>query len=196
MFSFELADAFKERFDTEVVHYFPPFPRDMGQRYFDAGLRYFTTFDGFGSQYEVIAVEQRFELNIGGHRFIGVMDLVLREKTTGEMVVIDHKSKSAKVMRQHMNVYRKQLYLYAAAVEQIYGEAPSRICFNLFREQEMVTEVYDAGIMRDVLAWTKHTIEAIMADTAWEAKPSKYFCDHICASADHCPLRQEVESCM
>ena len=194
--AFELADAYAERFDTEVVHYFPPFPRDMGQRYYDAGHQYFLGFDGFGSQYEVVAAEQRFTLQIAGWPFVGVMDLVLRDKTTGKLIVIDHKSKSAKTMKQHMSVYRKQLYLYAAAVEQAYGEPPSHISFNLFRENEMVTEAYDPAVMAEVLQWVEDMIATILSDDTWEARPSRYFCDHICASADFCPKQQGESACM
>jgi len=195
-FSFELADAFAERFDTEVTHYFPPFPRDMGQRYYDAGLAYFHSFDGFGSQYEVVAVEERFELSIDGWPIVGVMDLVLKDKTTGRLVVIDHKSKSQKTMKQHMSIYRKQLYLYAAAVEQTYGVPPAQICFNLFRDNAMVIEEYDPAVMQSVKEWVLKIIRSIQADTKWEAKPSSYFCNYICSSAAHCPVQQGESPCM
>lgn len=178
-----------------MQHYFPPFPRGMGQRYYDAGYQYFQSFDGFGSQYEVVGVEQRFELTIGGWPFVGVMDLVLRDKSTGRLVVIDHKSKSATTMKKDMATYRKQLYLYAAAVEQAYGEPPSHISFNLFRENETVTEAYNPDTMLEVLAWAEETIGRILADTRWEARPSKYFCDYICSSAAHCPAYQGDSPC-
>lgn len=191
-----MADAFAQQFDSEVTHYFPPFPADMGQRYYDAGHAYFSAFDGFGKQYDVVSAEQRFELQIAGSPFVGVMDLVLRDKDTDKLIVIDHKSKSAKTMKQHMKVYRKQLYLYAAAVKQIYGEYPSRLCFNLFRDNKMVVEEFEMVTLMDVLIWFTQTIQKILSETLWEARPSSYFCDHICSSAEYCPARQGELTCM
>lgn len=168
----------------------------MGQRYYDAGYQYFLSFDGFGSQYKVVAAEERFELQIAGWPFVGVMDLVLRDKETGRLTVIDHKSKSAKIMKQHMDIYRKQLYLYAAAVKQAYGEYPSHVGFNLFRDNEMVMEEFDPAVLEDVLDWAAKTIRGILADTTWEAMQSRYFCDHICSSSDYCQMQQGETVCM
>lgn len=168
----------------------------MGKRYFDAGLAYFSAFDGFGAQYEVVSAEQRFQLDIAGWPFVGVMDLVLRDRDTGGLTVIDHKSKSAKTMKQPMKVYRKQLYLYAAAVKQAYGLFPSRLCFNLFRDQSMVTEAFTPDALADVLSWATQTIRDLLADIRWEARPSRYFCDYICSSAGHCPAHQGETTCM
>ena len=79
---FAMAEEYKRRFDNEVLSPFPPFPRGMAQKYYEAGLTYFENFAGFGN-YEIISAEERFELDIGGHLFVGVADLVLRNKDTG-----------------------------------------------------------------------------------------------------------------
>ena len=92
--SFELAEVYTAEYDEAVKEYFPPFPRGLAGRYYDEGLQYFKSFDGFGDNYDVLSVEDRFELDIRGNRFVGIADLILRDRNIGLITVIDHKSKS------------------------------------------------------------------------------------------------------
>ena len=98
----------------------------MAQKYFDAGLDYFDHFDGFGDNIEILTVEERFEIKIGEYIFVGVADLVVRDRNTGEITVIDHKTKSNSQMKKDIQTYRKQLYTYAAFVKQKFGVYPSK----------------------------------------------------------------------
>lgn len=194
LLSFELADAFAAGYDAAVQHYFPPFPRDMGQRYYDAGLRFFTGFDGFGNQ-EILAVEDRFQIELTGSSLVGVVDLVLRDRESGSLTVIDHKSKSMSTMRKDLTIYRKQLYLYAAAVMQRFGQAPSLLQFNLFRERTTVDESFDMLAYQETMAWVDQTIDTISKDHTW-AHPDKpdYFCKYICSVRQHCPMMLDSNS--
>lgn len=188
LMSFELADAYQSQYDNAVQHYFPSFPSGMGQRYFDAGLHYFSHFDGFGDHYSILAVEDKFLLDIEGFPFTGVIDLVLEDKRDGTLVVIDHKSKSAKVMRKQLETYTRQLYLYAAAVNERFGRYPARLAFNLFRETDWVEEAFGLHKLYSTFDWVRDTIHAILADGQWEARPSDYFCRFICSCGSHCPM--------
>lgn len=97
---FALAEEYQERYDDEVVNAFPPFPRGMPQKYYDQGLQYFENFDFFGDDYEILTVEEKFEIEIDGYILVGIADLTLRNKKTGGIVVIDHKSKSKNSMKK------------------------------------------------------------------------------------------------
>lgn len=185
--TFELAGAYEERYDTAVQHSFPSYPRGLDQRYFASGQQYFAAFDGFGSNYDIVAVEERFRIEGMGFPFTGIIDLVLRDRQTGELVVIDHKAKSAQTLRKQMTTYRRQLYLYASAVQQIFGQLPARLQFNLFRENVIVDEPYDPAAHREALCWVRDTIAQIQQEMKWSAHPSAYFCRHVCSCALHCP---------
>ena len=100
LMSFELADTYEAEYDEAVKHYFPPFPKGMAGQYYDEGLKYFQSFDGFGDDMEILSVEDKFELDIRGNRFVGIADLVLRDKNMGGITVIDHKSKSMNSMKK------------------------------------------------------------------------------------------------
>ena len=69
--SFELSDAYEAEYDEAVKHYFPPFPKGMAGQYYDEGLQYFRSFDGFGGD----------SIGLGGHLDDGedVVDALFRE---------------------------------------------------------------------------------------------------------------------
>lgn len=190
--SFALAEEYEKHYDESVTASWPPFPKGMPQKYYEQGLQYFEGFEGFGDRYEVISVEERFELDIGGYPFVGLADLVLRDKDTGEITVIDHKSKSSSVMKKDLPTYRKQLYIYAAYVKEKFGVFPKYLKFNLFRENEWVTEEFDEAVYHEVMQWVVDTIDAILLETDWKVCSSSYFCRFVCGVFNDCPAREAV----
>lgn len=187
-----LADVYEAGYDQAVTRSFPPFPKGMGEKYFDQGLQYFAAFDGFGDQYEVLSAEEKFELDIGGYRFVGIADLVLRDRESGDITVIDHKSKSSATMKKELATFRRQLYVYAAFVKQKFGVYPKYLKFNLFRENQWVTEAFDPAAFEETMAWVTRTIESILFETEWKVSPSSYFCRFVCGCLDACPAKDAI----
>lgn len=192
LLSFELADAYAEGYDANVKEYFPPFPRGLAGKYYDEGLSYFNRFDGFGSGYETLAVEDRFETDIRGNAFVGVADLVLREISTGEIIVIDHKSKSIQSMKKELSEYKRQLYIYAAYVRERFGVFPKLLRFNMFRYDAFIDEPFDGRRYEETLNWVAETIERIKREKDWQVSSSGYFCKYICSVRAHCPIGEEI----
>lgn len=190
--SFELADAYTAGYDAAVSHYFPPFPRGLAGKYYEEGLRYFTGFDGFGSEYEILAVEERFEIRLRGNLFVGIADLILRKRETGEIIVIDHKSKSLNSLNKDLKGCKRQLYLYAAYVKEKYGVYPSLLRFNMFRYNDWVDEPFDPAAYEEMLDWTEQTINQICTDQEWQVSSSGYFCRWICSTRSHCPVGEAI----
>lgn len=190
--SFELADAYCAEYDAAVPHFFPPFPKGLAGRYYDEGLSYFSAFDGFGENYEILSVEDRFEMNLRGNRFVGIADLILRDRNTGEIAVIDHKSKSLKSLAKDLHANKRQLYLYAAYVKEKYGEFPSLLRFNMLRYGENVDEAFDAAAYAEMLDWTEQTIEIIRGTQDWRVNESGYFCRWICSVRGFCPVGETI----
>lgn len=191
-----LAAEYEDGYDDAVIHPFPPFPRGMGAKYYDAGLSYFENFDGFGDV-EILDVEQRFEFRVDGGRqpytFVGVVDLVVRDKETGAIDIIDHKSKSAAQMKKDFSMYRRQLYTYARFVHDKYGVWPRRIGFNLFKEGgQMVWEEFSEEGYKDTMKWIVDSIEAILDEKEWKVSVSSFFCRFLCGSLDECPAKDAV----
>ena len=164
----------------------------MGEKYYQQGLEYFESFEGFGDQYEILSVEEKFELDIEGYCFVGIADLVIKDKATGDITVIDHKSKSASTMKKDLPTFRKQLYVYAAYVKERFGVYPKYLKFNLFRENDWVTEEFDPDMFRETMRWVVDTIEEILFETEWKVSTSPYFCRFVCGAFNDCPARDAV----
>lgn len=192
LMSFELADAYSSEYDAAVLHDFPPFPKGLAGKYYDEGLQYFSTFDGFGEEWEVLSVEDKFETDLRGNRFVGVADLILRNKNTGKMAVIDHKSKSMKSLAKSLHANKRQLYLYATHVKEKYGEFPSLLRFNMFRYGENVDEPFNAAAYEEMLNWTEQTIKSVHQTEDWRVNESGYFCRWICSVRNFCPIGETI----
>lgn len=190
--SFELADAYEAEYDEAVKHYFPPFPKGMAGQYYDEGLQYFQSFDGFGDDKEILSVEDKFELDIRGNRFVGIADLVLRDRNTGDIIVIDHKSKSMNSMKKAQYENTRQLYTYAAYVKERFGEFPTLLQFNMFRYGVNINEPFAMERYEETMDWIERTIAEIKAEKEWKVSSSGYFCRFICSTRLHCPVGEEI----
>ena len=190
--SFELADAYEAEYDEAVKHYFPPFPKGMAGQYYDEGRQYFQSFDGFGDDKEILSVEDKFELDIRGNRFVGIADLVLRDRNTGGIIVIDHKSKSMNSMKKSQYENTRQLYTYAAYVKERFGEFPTLLRFNMLRYGENIDEPFAMERYEETMAWIERTIAQIKAEKEWKVSSSGYFCRFICSTRLHCPVGEEI----
>ena len=190
--SFELADAYEAEYDEAVKHYFPPFPKGLAGRYYDEGLQYFRSFDGFGDDMEILSVEDKFELDIRGNRFVGIADLVLRDRNTGGITVIDHKSKSMNSMQKAQYENTRQLYTYAAYVKERFGEYPILLRFNMFRYGVNIDEPFSMERYIETMDWIERTIAEIKAEKEWKVSSSGYFCRFICSTRLHCPVAEEI----
>lgn len=188
---FALSSEYEDGYDNAVTQSFPPFPKGMPLKYYEAGKAYFDSFSGFGD-YEILTVEEKFELDIEGYRFVGIADLVLRDPKDGGIVVIDHKSKSMSAMKKELNVYRRQLYTYAAFVYQKFGVYPKKIMFNMFREGTFIEEDFSMDAFNETMTWIVDTIDAIILESEWKVCPSSFFCRFVCSVFDHCPARDAI----
>ncbi|MBR2798357.1 MAG: PD-(D/E)XK nuclease family protein [Clostridia bacterium] len=192
LMSFELADAYEAEYDEAVKHYFPPFPKGLAGRYYDEGLQYFRSFDGFGDDMEILSVEDKFELDIRDNRFVGIADLVLRDRNSGGITVIDHKSKSMNSMKKAQYENTRQLYTYAAYVKERFGAFPTLLRFNMFRYGVNIDEPFSRDRYAETMDWIERTIAEIKAEKEWKVSSSGYFCRFICSTRLYCPIAGEI----
>ena len=187
----QLSGEFKRRYPEEVIHSFPPWPKGYAEKAFQQGVDYFDQFTGFGEQYEVVSSEEFFSIHIGKYPFVGILDLVLKDKDTESLIVIDHKTKSESSMMKEIETYRKQLYIYAAHVKNRYGCFPESIQFNMIKSIEPIIEVFNAEKYNETLLWAEDTIDIIMMEEEWKANPNAYYCRYICPVFQHCDIGME-----
>ena len=84
---FDLADYFVDHFDEEIKSNV-----SNPEKYIELGKSYFENIDLDLGNYEVLGIEKKCDFELEGRKFTGFIDLLLKDKETGEIVLIDHKS--------------------------------------------------------------------------------------------------------
>lgn len=202
----ELAEVYKQRYPNEVVTSFPRIlaKNNYAEKTYQQGLEYFETFQGF-PEYDIVSAEEEYKEDITltdgtKRKFIAYVDLVLRDKRTGGLVVCDHKSKSLSTFKREAKKMYKQQYLYSYFVHEKYGEWPQALMFNLFKELGYIDEkIFSMEEYEETMKWATDAILKI-EDTAlldWleckklpkSGKP-ELFCTAICSWRNICPQAQ------
>ena len=184
----ELGDEYDKRYLDYVRSKFPPFPKGYAEKAYSSGLEYFKNFTGYGEQYEIVSSEQKFTTEIAGHKFTGIVDLILKDKATGGFIVVDHKSKSLSRMKADKKKYMRQLYLYCTYIQEKYGVFPTELRFNLFKEGgAIVSEPFDETTYHATVQWMVDLIQEIEGTTEYPEKDKNdMFCQYICGARRAC----------
>ena len=110
---FSLEDYYHEHYDEFVTCEFPYNKySDLASSYYEAGEEYLGNFPGLDTErYEVLGVEQEFKMPICGVMVRGFIDLILRDRNDGSIILVDHKSASS-LTGKKLEQYLLQLYIY------------------------------------------------------------------------------------
>ena len=119
-------------------------------------------------------------------------DLVLRDRHTGDITVIDHKSKSMNSMKKAQYENTRQLYTYAAYVKERFGAFPTLLRFNMFRYGVNIDEPFSMKRYEETMDWIERTIAEIRAEREWKVSSSSYFCRFISSTRLYCPIAGEI----
>lgn len=163
---------------------------------YEACANYFATanFDWL-KDYEILGVELETKLTIEGYDFIGYIDLLLRHKKTGEIWIIDHKSMDypfkldggiyAKC-KNNFEMYRKQMYLYCHAVKEIFGEFPTQISWNHFKDGKIATISFNIDEYEEAMEWFMNTIHEIEKEHDFKETRDYFYCSTLCNFRNSC----------
>lgn len=177
---FDLPDAYDNQYDRYVKHEFPPNKFvDLNDTYKRDGRSYLCNFDDPFSTYEIIGVEKKFKTKIDDHDFVGIIDLLLKEKDSDSYVVCDHKSHKFK-NKKEIEKYLYQLYLYAKHVKEAYGKFPVKLIFNTLRSEHPVISKFDEDKYAEAVNWASSTIKKIYSDQEFKCVPNNFFCHNLC----------------
>ncbi len=186
----ELPSAWIQRFPAEMTAAFPRYleARNYKAKLFDAVLTYLEGFEGFPG-YEIVAAEQEFTSSIGGERFVGIIDLILRSKETGGFVLLDHKSASLSSFRKSRDMMYRQLYLYAKYCADTYGSFPEKLVFNLFKEHTTDERPFSPEEYMEAWLWAETVLAEMKAKELpdWlETRPELFRCTNLCSCRAEC----------
>lgn len=105
-------------------------------------------------EYEIVGTEIEFQVEMHGETLIGSIDLLLRNKETKELKVIDYKTSKRKFSRDDANK-SLQHAIYGYACYRMYGEVPTEYEYDfvfLDDVQEALSPIYDvAGYAEKVI---------------------------------------------
>lgn len=196
----QLPDEYARRYPLEVVEAWPRMLAAKGyaEKAFNIGLEYFKNFDEFAG-YTIIATEERFDIDVEGRRFVGIMDMLVEENDTGELIIVDHKSKSMAAFKKSEDEMYRQQYLYSKYVYEKYGKYPDRLMFNLFKENGVKMERrFNEADYLATLVWAGEQMQKmeeydfvdwLVTKEVQEGKPD-FFCTELCSCRKICPNGQ------
>lgn len=201
---FELSNYYDENFNDNVT-LSPPSNKyvDLRDTYYQKGLDFFDNLQDFDfERYEILGVEKEIHFTVADKEFIGFIDLLFREKSTGNIITQDHKSASIKFLKNgkpskkdvpHVLEFKRQQYIYSKAIKEEYGNFPKLLQWNLFKDQYIYSIEFDEKEYEDTIKWAEETIDLISKECMWLPDNSNYFyCNNLCsyrnAACDYKPI--------
>ena len=194
----EMVTEYERRYGNEVVTAFPRMLAAKGyaKKAYEQGISFLENFDEFEG-YDVLSAEEKFKIDLplsdGTTRpFIGIIDLMLRDNKTNDLIICDHKSKSLTSFKKDEDkMYRQQL-LYATYVKKQYGQFPQAMMFHLFNESGVkMQRLFSDDQYNETIEWATKQIKGIEDYTVldWLACKEKpdFYCWELCGSRKECP---------
>lgn len=164
---------------------------------FESCAEYFANVDfGWLNNYEILGVEQEVKFKIDQYDFIGYIDLLLRDKRDGRIVIVDHKSsgypftldgKLNYKSKDTFPKYKKQMYLYSHAVKELYGEFPKLLVWNHFKDGGQLAKIeFSENDYADAVKWAVDTIHISEAEEEYAPTMGYFYCTNLCNFRNSC----------
>lgn len=189
----EISQVYEKEFDKYIKHPVSPTLQDI---YYQAGMEYFDNIDFPFDKYDILGVENKRTFKIDDDKFVGYIDLLIRDKQTGEITIVDHKSSTLQFTKkgeiaakdsQRLTDYKRQLYLYSIPVIKQYGKV-DYLKWNLFKTQQEYEIKWDKQEFDEAVEWAKKTLFLIKTETQFATKPNYFYCANLCSYRDNCKV--------
>lgn len=192
----ELPELFDAYFEDYVSEQFP-FNQfaDLRESYYSGSRDYLADFDGFGEDFEVVDSEIDFTIKITEEDFLhGYIDLLLRNKKTGSLIVCDYKSKAKFKSKEEQAHYARQLYLYSLFIREQYGKYPDELWFIMFRKQNIVKINFDEKSYIEAQKWMYAQLDEMKKLKEFPAKYDDFFCTNLCNFRNSCLEKERARN--
>ncbi len=166
------------------------------EKYYDVGLDYVTTLDlSWLEGFDILGVELRLSFPFSGHEFVGYIDLLVRDKETNSIVLIDHKSSDfplkkngevKKAKEKDFFTHKKQLYLYCFGIQDKYGVFPEYIIWNHFKDKKWNPVKFNIDEYNQTLLWVDETIKALYKEDDYLPTQNFFYCNSLCNHRHTC----------
>ena len=185
-------DYYIENFEEEVISYIKDSTKE---KLYMAGIDYFTSLEWKYDDYEILEVEEKARFKIGKYEFIGFIDVLLRNKNTGEITILDHKTGEfpigkkggiLKARAEEYENYKKQLYIYSIYVRDKYGVYPTYLEWNYTRTSDVLRLPFEEDELENTKTWVIDSLEQILKEKKFEPIRNYMNCKMLCDVEDEC----------
>jgi len=164
---------------------------------FEKCMDYIVSLQPLPEKYEILGVEKRLKFKIDHYKFVGFADLILRDKETGEVILVDHKSSKhffkkdgvtpLKNTEEEFLSYKKQMYLYAKGIKDCMGLQVDKIVWHHFKDGGALSVIpFKQEELDGTIDWVIETIAKIKADDEFPPKLSHFRCQELCPYRSTC----------
>ena len=118
--------------------------------------------------------------------------MLVKDKETGEIIIIDHKSASIKILKngsisksdqKHFLEFKRQLYLYSIPIVKEYGSV-SKLKWNMFKDQKWIEIPWKQEEYDEAIQWAKDTLKLIENESLWLPNQD-YYCNYLCGQRNN-----------
>lgn len=171
---------------------------------FEKCLSYLSEMDDIDREkYDVLGTEIKLEFYLEKYKFIGVADLVVKNKNNGNIILIDHKQANhflkkdgtpLKNQLENFLAYRNQMYLYCAGIEQQLEIVPNKIVWHHFKDGGATTVIpFTSDEYENTKQWAISLIEKIKNDDVFENVDSYTMCSSLCNYRNDCEYKDDSQ---
>lgn len=191
---FDLVDYYEDNYDTNVTTYPPQKLLDLAERYHEEGRLFFENFEFDFEKYEILGVEQELDFYIGEFKFTGFIDLLLKDKVMGDILILDYKTSdpykgATSPAKKKIEEYSLQQYLYAYAIYKKMGVYPSKLRLWFLRFDKTYDIEFNEEDMNNAIKWATDEINKITLEEDWKPLSSYWFCSYLCSVRSNCEYK-------
>src|SRR5258705_1560389 len=171
----------------------------MTQNYYDAGYDFFTNIDINPDDFEILESELKTSSIWNGIELVVKPDIVLKEKSTGKIILMDYKTSIIKKNKNgsiaksdidKLNGYKKQLFLYAFFLSQNQKTKIEEFRLWFIRNNTFEIFQYTEKEAIETLNWFMKIVAKIKEEEKFIANISNpFFCNNLCGVRMSCEFR-------
>lgn len=196
----DLANHFLVTFDRIVVNEFPPSGDfDMKQYYRNAGFDFFSRFEFDKERYKVMRAEGALFWQEGNLKLNARPDLLLEDKVTGEIVLLDYKTAKLKTLphekEKQMEELGHQMRLYCRGLEKKMGIKVDKAHVWFVRKNKMVEVSNSKEEVDNTLRWLNGVHSEMLNEVEWtpnNTEEQAFYCNYICGVRNHCEYKKPM----
>ena len=198
--AFELSQYYDDKYEEMVKTPPPNFLSQLDSKYRKQGLKFFDSFSFDKSKYDILAIEDKIDFEIGDIKLVAKPDLVLKEKKTGKIIQYDYKTstpfridkRTGKEIKdtKKLEGYYKQMFIYSYALRNHKNMPLDETILLFTRLNREVKLPWTLEEETNAINWMLDIITDIRKEEEFLFdNSSSFFCNNLCGVRESCKYR-------